>query len=241
VERETCETAGDMEANLPPKPGFPYSNWGPAAAVFGVLLALTVGILLGIPALVIDEPDSEGNLSSGASAVVQLATAFGFVLVPVVIAARGGVPVREALRRLGLRSFRVPSALLWMLASVVACRALAVAYATLIGEPEQEDIAESFGTLPVQILLIVIAAPISEEICFRGMLFGGLRERMPRIAAALISAVIFGALHALTGLSAVPPLMIFGFVLCLLYERTGSIVPGIILHMLNNSAALLAQ
>ena len=38
-----------------------------------------------------------------------------------------------------------------------------------------------------------------------------------------------------------PPLIAFGFVLALLYEKTGSIVPGILLHMLNNSVALLAQ
>ena len=60
-------------------------------------------------------------------------------------------------------------------------------YSPLIVEPEQEDIADGFGPVPVQILLIVIAAPISEEVCFRGMLFGGLRERLPRLAAALIS------------------------------------------------------
>ena len=31
-----------------------------------------------------------------------------------------------------------------------------------------------------------------------------------------------------------PPLIVFGFLLALLYERTGSIMPGILLHMLNN-------
>ena len=73
------------------------------------------------------------------------------------------------------------------------------------------------------------------------MLFGGLRTRLPRLAAALISGLIFGGLHALTGISAVPPLIVFGFVLALLYEKTGSIVPGIVLHMLNNSVALIGQ
>ena len=73
------------------------------------------------------------------------------------------------------------------------------------------------------------------------MLFGGLRERLPRLAAALISGLIFGGLHATTGLSAVPVLVAFGFILALLYEKTGSIVPGILLHMLNNSVALLGQ
>ena len=210
-------------------------------AVFGVLLALFVGLILGIPALIIDHPNSEGDLSSAANAAVQLATALGFVIVPIVMAARGGVAFNEALRRLGVRSFRVPSAFLWMLIAVVAYLIVAILYSNLIGEPEQEDIAESFGSLPIQFLLIVVAAPVSEELCFRGMLYGGLRERLPVPVAALIGGVIFGALHALTGLSAVPPLMAFGIVLCLLYEKTGSIWPGIMLHMLNNTVALLAQ
>lgn len=205
-----------------------------------MLLALTTGVLLGIPALIIDSP-GDGDLSSGASAVVQLGTALGFVIVPLVLAARGPVPVREALRRLGLRRFRVPSGLKWMAAAVGAYLLFAIVYTAVAGEPEQEDIAEAFGPVPVQILLVVIAASISEEVCFRGMLFGGLRERFPRLVAALASAAIFGALHAVTGLSAVPPLIAFGFILALLYEKTGSIVPGIVLHMLNNSAALLAQ
>lgn len=223
-----------------PRASFPYATWGPRMAVGGVLLALGAGILLGIPAVVIDNP-VEGDLSTAANVVVQLATALGFLLVPVVVATRWGeASVGRALRRLGLRGFR-PVALLWMLAAVGAYLLFAGIYSALFGAPEQEDIAESFGTVPVQVLLIVLAAPISEEVCFRGMLFGGLRTRLPRLAAALVSALIFGALHAITGLSAVPPLIFFGFVLALLYERTGSIVPGILLHMLNNSAALLGQ
>jgi membrane protease YdiL (CAAX protease family) len=209
-------------------------------AIVGVLLALGAGIVLGIPAVIADNP-TNGNLSSGADAAVQLATALGFLLVPFAIASsRGADSIGEAARRLGLRSFR-PSALKWMAAAVGAYLLFAIAYVAIIGEPKQEDIAEGFGAVPIQILLIVIAAPISEEACFRGMLYGGLRERLPRLAAALVSAAIFGGLHALTGISAVPPLIAFGFILALLYEKTGSIVPGILLHMLNNSVALLGQ
>jgi uncharacterized protein len=227
------------EVGRPPA-SFPYANWGPKAAILGVLLALGAGIALGIPAVIVDSP-GEGDLSTGANVVVQLATALGFLLVPIAIAVRWGASsVGEALRRLGVRSFR-PGALKWMLAAIGAYLVFAALYAGIFGTPEQEDIAESFGTLPLQILLIVIAAPVSEEVCFRGMLFGGLRSRLPRLAAALLSALIFGGLHALTGLSAVPPLIAFGFILALLYEKTGSIVPGIVLHMLNNSVALIGQ
>jgi membrane protease YdiL (CAAX protease family) len=207
--------------------------------VLGVLLALGAGILLSIP-VVVASPPVDGELTDTANALVQLATALGFLLVPVAIAAVQGADLRQALRQLGLRRFR-PSALKWMAAAIGIYLLFSFAYVALFGPPRQKDIAESFGTVPVQILLIVIAAPIGEEVCFRGMLFGGLRTRLPRIAAALVSGLVFGALHATTGLSAVPPLIVFGFVLALLYERTGSIVPGILLHMLNNSVALLGQ
>ena len=228
-----------MEANLAPKPKFPYSNWGPQAGVLGVLLALGTGIVLGIPAAAIGHKPN-GDLTTFGNVGVQLSTALGFLMVPMVIAASRGASFRQAVARLGVRRFH-PSALKWMAAAIGAYLFAAFVYTTFVGQPHQKDIAEGFGAVPVQVLLIVFIAPISEEVCFRGMLFGGLRERLPRLAAALISAVIFGGLHALIGISAVPPLIVFGFILALLYEKTGSIVPGILLHMLNNSVALLGQ
>ncbi len=219
---------------------FPYSNWGPWVALLGVILALGTGVVLGIPAAIIGHKD-DGDLTTFGNVGVQLATALGFLMVPMAIAAqRGAATLGEIFSRLGVRRFQ-PSALKWMAAAVGAYLLFAIFYSALIVEPKQEDIAEGFGAIPVQILLIVIAAPVSEEICFRGMLFGGLRERLPRVAAALVAGIVFGALHALTGVTAVPPLIVFGFILSLLYEKTGSIVPGIILHMLNNSVALLGQ
>jgi membrane protease YdiL (CAAX protease family) len=235
---ESNLTASAVEEQSPRR--FPYSNWGPGAAVLGVILALGAGIVLSIPAAVIAHKPN-GDLTTFGNVAVQLATALGFLLVPMAIASwRGATSMREILQRLGVRRFQ-PSALKWMAAAVGAYLLFAAFYSLLIVEPKQEDIAEGFGAVPVQILLIVIAAPISEEVCFRGMLYGGLREKLPRIAAALIGGLIFGALHAVTGVTAVPPLIVFGFLLSLLYERTGSIVPGIILHMLNNSFALLGQ
>lgn len=235
----TPRCRGEAPSGLPPA-SFPYASWGPQLAVGGVLLALGAGILLGIPAVIIDGP-GEGDLSSAANVVVQMATALGFLLVPIAIASRWGESsVGVALRRLGVHRFKL-SALKWMLAAIGAYLVFSAVYVAIFGSPHQEDIAESFGAVPIQILLIVIAAPVSEEICFRGMVFGGLRTRLPRLAAAAISALIFGGLHALTGVSAVPPLIVFGFILALLYEKTGSIVPGIVLHMLNNSVALIGQ
>lgn len=214
--------------------------WGPGTAIVGLLLALGAGIVMGVPALIIDNPAGE-KLSTGANVAVQAATALGFLLVPIAIAVhQGASSAREALRWLGMRAFR-PSAFKWMLAAAGAYLLFATAYTALFGKPHQEDVAKGFGPIPVQILLIAIAAPISEETCFRGMLFGGFRRRWAMVPAAAASGAIFGALHVLTGISAVPPLIAFGFVLALLYEKTGSIIPGILLHMLNNAVVLLSQ
>ena len=183
----------------------------------------------------------DGTLTTPASILTQLATELGFLLVPFALAAmRGSSGIQESLRRLGFRRFK-RSAFGWMALTFVLYLAFTIFYSLVITEPKQKDIAESFGPTAIQVLLIVIAAPIAEETCFRGMLFGGLREKLPRLAAALICGLIFGGLHALTGVTAVPPLIVFGFLLALLYERTGSIVPGILLHMINNSIALLGQ
>jgi len=235
-----------METNLATPPvaepaarRFPPSNWGPSGALLGSLAAIVVGLLLGVPALFFTEGD--GELTTVGNVIAQVATVLGLGLVPLWVArSRGAATLGEALRRLGVQRFR-PPAFGWMLLAVVSYLTFAALYSALILEPEQEDIADGFGPIPVQILLIVFGAAIAEEICFRGMLFGGMRERLPRVPAALVAGIVFGALHAFTGISAVPPLIALGFVFCLLYEKTGSIVPGMLLHMLNNSVALLAQ
>lgn len=236
VVRETCETAGDMESKLTagsvveePRPKFPYANWGAAGALLGFVAALGVGILFA------------GAFSVVGSAAAQFGFELGFLLVPVAVATSlGAASPLVAVHRLGVRRPK-PGAIKWMAAAVGAYLLITAIYIGIFGSPHQEDFATKLGSIPVQVLLIVIVAPISEETCFRGMLFGGLRERLPRLAAALISGIIFGGLHAPSGASAVPPLIVFGFILCLLYEKTGSIVPGMMLHMLNNVVALLGQ
>lgn len=223
-----------------PHTGGTYATWGPAVALAGFAGALIAGLMLGIPALIIDSSPTGQDLSTGAQIAAQVATVIGFIGAALFVSARDGGPLPAVLARLGVRRFE-PSALGWMAAAVAAYVAFTVLYANWITIPKQDDIAASFGPVWVQVALVVVLAASSEELCFRGMLFGGLREGMPLWAAVLISGLIFGGLHALTGVTAVPPLMVFGMILALLYDRTGSILPGMILHALNNSLALLGQ
>jgi membrane protease YdiL (CAAX protease family) len=50
----------------------------------------------------------------------------------------------------------------------------------------------------------------------------------------MIGGLIFGAIHAPTGIEAVPPLAVLGVIFSLVYERVGSLYPVIVLHALNN-------
>src|SRR5215204_1887953 len=95
VVRETCETAGDMEANLatphvaePAPREFPPSNWGPGAALLGFLLAIVVGLVLSLPALAFT--DSDGDLTTLGNVLLQLGTVLGFLLVPLALARSRG-------------------------------------------------------------------------------------------------------------------------------------------------------
>ncbi len=92
------------------------------------------------------------------------------------------------------------------------------------------------GLLLFALLVSAVAAPICEEIFFRGMIFRYLRARWPLWAAALVSAGIFGAAHLSPATSPliVPVLAFIGLVLALVYERTGSLTNSILLHALNN-------
>jgi membrane protease YdiL (CAAX protease family) len=102
--------------------------------------------------------------------------------------------------------------------------------------------AGSGGAVTVIIgLLVVGVAPIAEEFFFRGFFYGALRTRFSFLAAAAIDGIVFGAVHAPTGIQAVPPLIVLGFAFCVAYEATGSILPCIVLHALNNMIAFGAD
>src|SRR3954462_12604752 len=125
VVRETCETAGDMESNLAvppvaemPERGFPPSNWVPDGAVMGAVLAIVVGLILGLPAIAFT--DAQGDLTAAGNIVAQVGLVLGLVLVPLFIArSHGAASLRSALQRLGFRRFE-PSALIWMGVALLA-------------------------------------------------------------------------------------------------------------------------
>jgi len=86
------------------------------------------------------------------------------------------------------------------------------------------------------VLLVGVVVPIGEEIFFRGLTYGALRRRFNRPLAALPSALVFAAAHREP--TGILPIMLLGIVLAYAYDYTGSLVPGMIAHGVNNLTAL---
>ena len=82
------------------------------------------------------------------------------------------------------------------------------------------------------VALASIVAPITEELIFRAGLFRYARTRLPRWAALLLPAVLFGALHG--NLASFPQLVALGVIFSLAYERTGNIAVPMLAHALFN-------
>ena len=86
------------------------------------------------------------------------------------------------------------------------------------------------------ILLVVVLAPFIEEIFFRGFVFAGLRQRYSRPTSAVMSAMLFALLHLQW--TRFVPLAVMGYLLADLYERSNSLWPPIVTHVLMNAFAL---
>jgi membrane protease YdiL (CAAX protease family) len=87
------------------------------------------------------------------------------------------------------------------------------------------------------LFLVVILAPIAEEIFFRYFLYRFLRLKLSPCGATLGTAFIFALLHFNWG--AFVPLLVMGSFLVLCYERCGNLLPCIILHGVHNYVAVM--
>lgn len=93
------------------------------------------------------------------------------------------------------------------------------------------------GLLLLALLVTAVAAPVCEELFFRGMLFRLLAERTFLWVAVVTSGLAFGLAHASPAISLalLPTFVYMGVVLALVYVRTGWLTNSMLLHGLNNA------
>ncbi|MBR3844029.1 MAG: CPBP family intramembrane metalloprotease, partial [Clostridia bacterium] len=90
--------------------------------------------------------------------------------------------------------------------------------------------------LVLSILHMAAVPALVEELAFRGIALGMLR-RYGDIFAIVVSALLFGMLHG--NLIQIPFAFFVGVILAYTVVRTGSIVPAVIIHFINNAMSCL--
>ena len=83
-----------------------------------------------------------------------------------------------------------------------------------------------------------IAAPVFEEVMFRGFLLPSLTKYMPIWGAIIASGFLFAIAHL--NISEVLPLAVLGIILGVVYTRSRNLLSSMLLHSLWNSGTLLS-
>jgi len=214
---------------------FPDLDWRTKDVVIGllpILMARCAGLLF----------DSE-RLRSVGLAVTILGTGWMW-LYPALIARFRGA------------QFRLPSLRSCVFNSVVAVPMLIVIWiglaivlgATLVLFPSLDRNTNPFVEPAVGnmnnpylwgfMLIACTAAPLGEELFFRGMLYGWLRQQIDVRSAILLQGIFFGFIHTYGPLHAVLASFL-GISFAIVYEARKTIVTPISLHVLQNTMAMI--
>ncbi len=191
---------------------------------------------------------SIGNLQTNTASIVVSTIVYALLLVLLL-----GVPAvlfrwRTSLGNLGLSRpitwSDYPIAILgivvyFALASVVLWMADFLPWVNINQAQEIGIVSPNPSELIQAFILLVVVAPVVEEIIFRGYLYGEIRRRGVSFwLTTLIVSVLFGVAHMQwnVGIS----IFVLSIVMCVAREKTHSIWPSILMHMLKNGIAYYA-
>jgi hypothetical protein len=227
----------------PDRPELPEGaapRWPAWYAGVGFLVALiatliVVGILAAATGATADDEDPTFTI------VATFLQGLIFIGTAVLFASLTRKPKPE---QFGLRPARFWPAAGWAALGMLTFYALVALYSVIVQPDAEQSVAQdlgadqgTFGMIAAGFMVICVA-PIAEEFFFRGFFFGALRNWRGMLPAAIITGLVFGAIHVGSAQVAfLLPLAFFGFVLCLIRAKTGSLYPCMALHCANNSLA----
>ncbi|MBD3921539.1 CPBP family intramembrane metalloprotease [Paenibacillus sp. PR3] len=213
-----------------------------AAAGWIFLVSYTAGVIFSAS---FSSRNVDGEYSLGLFLIQVLIGNVLFFLLPGVIWTRSrGVSLKQTLRLhtvpwsvvgLGLLLYAVSQVPMLFL------HQLTEAALTLFGDaykPSDYPIADNVGTLLLLLLCIGIIPPLCEELLFRGVLLSGFEQR-----GALFGIVMSSAMFALFHDNPYRLIELFASALvsALIVQRSGSILPGLAIHMATNLTYVLGS
>ncbi len=107
-----------------------------------------------------------------------------------------------------------------------------------VSDPARQRVDEAAGGwLLLFVVVVVLGAPLFEEIFFRGALLGVLRHRYVSVVGVVASSLVFGATHFQIML--LPGLAAAGLVFAFLADRTGRLGPAVWAHVAFNATTVV--
>jgi membrane protease YdiL (CAAX protease family) len=248
-----------MHNEDPTKP-IEKKSWGPVSALLvtiGIYFVaqITGGILIGVLAVFLKHSDAAARSWLTDSVIGQ----FSFIALVEGLSV-GLLYAFLKSRQLGFKAIGLIKRPRWldvgyvfigfglyMLLNQVVLR-LAEFGAPNLDESQKQSIGfeNAHGSMLVLVFIaLVVLPPVVEEMLMRGFLYTGLKHHLPKVAAALLTSVLFAIAHLELGSGNAPvwsaalDTFALSIVLIFLYEKTGRLWSSIGLHMLKNSIAFL--
>jgi membrane protease YdiL (CAAX protease family) len=209
----------------------------------GLVAVLAFFVLQG---LVATAARATGDVSPSVATVIAFATA-GFLVSAVTLFVFWRVKVPNVLHAVGLRRHRGEGKPSWLaapmgLAAGATAAVVAAAYLIALSRaPVLQQLRDATDSpMPriergALVLVAVIAAPLFEELIFRGLIFKALRRTWSPWASILASAAIFAICHPPL---AVVPVFGLGVAAAWVFERTRHIAAPIAAHMAYNGLVI---
>ena len=200
-------------------------------AAFGLMVLQT--LLAGLAGITMGITGQEGALA------FAVASLWAFALVLLFGVRMTGVAWREVFPLTRVRARYAPPMILTLIGLGILVSEMDNLLQRVLPAPEWfvEIFTEILEDPLTGFFVLVIVAPITEELLFRGLILRGFLRRYSRMKALIISAVLFGAFH-LNPWQLLPATMA-GLVLGWWFIQTRSLVPCILGHAMHNSVPWL--
>ena len=220
----------------------PYKIYLKGCLAVGVfLLAQLVGPLFAMalyvafdPSVSVDSVLDDSFMTTRADVLI-LSLILADVIASVVLFATGLARLKASFVPSGESARRVAVAVLAAICGIFACDLLSEQLAL---EDLLEDQFLEMGRMPLGIITLAILGPIVEELVFREALQGTLlRGGCKAWVAMVVSAASFGLVHM--NPAQIPFAFLMGLILSYVYQKTGNIFVTSIIHILNNSLAVV--
>jgi uncharacterized protein len=217
----------------------PWPPWYAPVALMGTLVAITLSAIPVLPVLLVS------GVSDTAAAVALLVLAIlqdGVFIGGALLFAAFTRPPRPW--HFGIRATPFWRTVGWTALAIAVMVGLEIGVVALfkLEDTDVEQLEDLSTVAAITIsLVVVLLAPVAEEIFFRAFFYRALRTKVPVWPAALITGCVFASVHF--QYYAQPALLLiiaaFGIGQCLLYERTGSLFAVIATHAGFNTFASL--